>query len=417
MVDDYYINTTFGAALMGLIVGSVLYGLTCMQTFLYYRAYSKDPIGLKLLVFALWILDSTHMVLSTVAIYWYLILNFGNFENLDVGYWAMDIQTDCNGLIGLMVELFFAWRVWKVSNSIWLISFITVLAFLHFSLGIYFTVEGFRLGRFSKYSELTWVTCVGLGSAAACDMTIAISLVYYLLRSRTGFKQSDSIISTLVMYAINTGLFTGVCAAAATICFAFMPTNFVWLAFFWCLGKLYVNSLLASLNSRQALRKIAENRDVRASMNLPRLSTYMEFERPRRGKRRTSSNSSIPGPFSAIEIVVDTTREQKSDYEPTPNPNLTPTASSGNTHTLSKIESVSESSSPQGHKVPRLILSGIISSFFYLTDLFAYDILRSIASTLIVDRATTAFFSLTRIPSFCLHLAEWVFVTMDFVIM
>ncbi|KAL5519810.1 hypothetical protein ACEPAG_1470 [Sanghuangporus baumii] len=355
MADNYFINTTFGAALMGLIVGSVLYGVTCMQTYLYYRAYSKDPIGLKLLVFVLWILDSTHMILSTVTIYWYLVLNFGNFENLDVGYWAMDIQTDFNGLIGLMVELFFAWRVWKVSNSIWLITIITVLAFLHFSLGIYFTVEGFRLGRFSEYSKLTWVTCVGLGSAAACDMTIAISLVFYLLRSRTGFKQSDSIISTLVMYAINTGLFTGVCAAASTICFAFMPTNFVWLAFFWCLGKLYVNSLLASLNSRQALRKIAENRDVRASMNLPRFSTYMEFERPRHVKRRASSNSSIPGPFSPIEIVVDTTREQKSDYEPTPDPNLTLAASPGNAHTLSKIESANESSSSQGHKVPRLV--------------------------------------------------------------
>lgn len=60
-----------------------------------------------------------------------------------------------------------------------------------------------------------------------------------------------------MVYAINTGLLTSICASAAVIAvstasyaivclshkphlqnkFATMPTNFVWLSFFWCLGK------------------------------------------------------------------------------------------------------------------------------------------------------------------------------------
>lgn len=37
--------------------------------------------------------------------------------------------------------------------------------------------------------KLQWVTSAGLGSAAAADMIMAGALSYYLLKSRTGFKQ------------------------------------------------------------------------------------------------------------------------------------------------------------------------------------------------------------------------------------
>ncbi|PPQ72296.1 hypothetical protein CVT26_007127 [Gymnopilus dilepis] len=76
-----------------------------------------------------------------------------------------------------------------------------------------------------------WVTSAGMGSAAAADITIAVSLCYYLMKSRTGFKRSvtplgsnvhstesaerpfqlnrtDSLISTLMIYSLTTGLVT-----------------------------------------------------------------------------------------------------------------------------------------------------------------------------------------------------------------
>lgn len=47
----------------------------------------------------------------------------------------------------------------------------------------------FALREFSKYVQLTWVTSAGLGGAAAADIVIAVSLVYYLSQNRTGFQQ------------------------------------------------------------------------------------------------------------------------------------------------------------------------------------------------------------------------------------
>ncbi|RDX50277.1 hypothetical protein OH76DRAFT_1349316 [Lentinus brumalis] len=253
------IDSTFGAALVGLIVSACLYGITLLQTFSYFRNYSKDTTLIKSLVIILTVLDTLHLVLCTRTIYWYLVTNFDNASNLDVTTWYVDIslQTDCNGLIGLIVEVFFARRVWMMSRN-WLITGIIFL-FAAARHSCTLTLRRFILGRFSKFKSLTWETCVGLGSAAAADIIIASAMCYYLYTKRTGLKRTDSVVALLMVYSVNSGLTTSIIATICVITFATMPTNFVWLSFFWIIGKCrcYVNSFLAlhvSLNSRESLR-------------------------------------------------------------------------------------------------------------------------------------------------------------------
>lgn len=185
-------------------------------------------------------LDTLHLVLCTKTIYWYLITNYNNPDNLDNTTWSMALQTDCNvsspgsfpapreiimasqGIIGLIVECFFARRVWLSGSChspvllvpiswyrsqwarigrLWSLSCVyfrclfvpsfsshlqVVLATLHFGLGVVFTAESFILGHFSKFESLTWVTCTGLGAAAVSDIMIALSMCYYLQKKRTG---------------------------------------------------------------------------------------------------------------------------------------------------------------------------------------------------------------------------------------
>ncbi|RDX50276.1 hypothetical protein OH76DRAFT_1402729 [Lentinus brumalis] len=248
------IDSTFGAALVGLIVSACLYGITLLQTFTYFRKYSNDKTIIKSLVVILTVLDTLHLALCTRSVYWYLVTNFGDASNLDVTTWSMALQVDCNGLIGVMVEVFFARRVWMMSRN-WLITgIIVVLAFMHFSLGVVFTVESFVLGRFSKFASLTWETCLGLGSAAACDVIIAASMCYYLYTMRTGIKRTDSVVALLMVYSVNSGLTTGIIGTICVVTFAAMPTSLIWLSFFWIMGKCYVNSFLGLLNSRERLR-------------------------------------------------------------------------------------------------------------------------------------------------------------------
>ncbi|TDL21955.1 hypothetical protein BD410DRAFT_789039 [Rickenella mellea] len=191
--------------------------------------------------------DTVHLILCTWCIYWYLVSNFGNYPTLGIPHWSMSLQTDANWIVGCGVQMFFARRVLQITRQKFLTAVIIVLSTIHGSLGIYFTVEAFVLKSFAKYKSLTWVTCVGLGSAALADILIAVSLCYFLHKSRTGFARTDTLISTLMMYAINT-------ATLSVICFAVMSNTFVWMSFFWSLGRCTIFTSVA-LNSREAMRE------------------------------------------------------------------------------------------------------------------------------------------------------------------
>ncbi|KAF9454757.1 hypothetical protein P691DRAFT_804114 [Macrolepiota fuliginosa MF-IS2] len=320
------LDTTYGSAFIGLIVAAVLYGVTLLQTFFYYKTYPKDPKVIKALVAIVWFLDTSHLVLCTIAIYWYLVMNFSDPDALTKTTWSMNLQTDCNGLIGLIVECFFARRVWIMSGNGILTLIIVVLACVHFGLGVVFTVEEFLLVENTRFSKLIWVTSTGLGSAAAADIIIACALCYYLLKSRTGFTNTDSLIATLIGYSLTTGLITSVLAFICVVTFATMPTNYIWLAFFWVLGKCYVNSLLAALNSRDSLRERVKPREgtFLHLSHLPQFTTEHQPESPRSDDKssRHLSRQGVPG---SLAVNVHTQTYCRSDYDRGEDSPATPT--------------------------------------------------------------------------------------------
>jgi len=214
----------------------------------------RDSIGLKGLVALLFILDTLHTVLSTYSVYWYLILNFGNVANLDMNMWAMNTQADVNGLIGYLVQLFYARRLYTMSKNIVIPVIITILGGIYFVLGFVFTAKAFELKQFSRYSSLNWVICTGMGSTALADIMITVAMCCYLHRNRIVFPRTEPIVMTLVFYGINSGLVTSTLATGMLVCFLALRTTMTWVVLFWLMGKGYVNSFLFMLNNRDSLR-------------------------------------------------------------------------------------------------------------------------------------------------------------------
>ncbi|TDL19117.1 hypothetical protein BD410DRAFT_806057 [Rickenella mellea] len=263
------LGPTFGAAFIGLIASAVMYGLTLLQTFHYYRGYPRDPSPLK------WLL-----------------------------------QTDASTTVALGVQLYFARRVYQLSKNKLLTAVIVAFAIIHFALGIYFTVESFIVKSFAAYKNFIWVTCVGLGSAAVADILIAVSMCYFLRKNRTGFAKTDTLITTLMTYSINTGLMTSVIASTSVILYSAMPNNLVWISVFWMLGKLYINSFLAMLNSRESLREIVHPSDgsVVQLSNIGRESYVAK-----RAYRYTTDARKARPP---LEVSVQMSTEERIDYIP-----------------------------------------------------------------------------------------------------
>ncbi|KAI9438054.1 hypothetical protein H4582DRAFT_2076647 [Lactarius indigo] len=246
------IRSSFGAAFIGLLVSTALFGLTIAQTWTYFWHYrNKDPKLLRFFIAFVTIMDGFHTVLCAYVIYWYLILNLGNVENLRSSTWVMSFQIIISIIVGASVEFYYARRVYILSQSIICPIIIVVLVAIASFFGIFFTMKEAVLKRFSAFHALTWISCSGMAAGALADLLVAAATCRSLYHRKTG---TDSTITTLMAYSINSGLLTGILGTAMTVSFVVSPSSLTWLAFFWVMSRCYVNSLLALLNSRDYLR-------------------------------------------------------------------------------------------------------------------------------------------------------------------
>lgn len=74
-----------------------------------------------------------------------------------------------------------------------------------------------QLTLFTQVPQLKPLSMSVNAVAAAGDVLITVFLCSFLQRSRTGFHQSDNLINRLMLFSINTGLLTSICAVMSLV--------------------------------------------------------------------------------------------------------------------------------------------------------------------------------------------------------
>ncbi|KAJ6459111.1 hypothetical protein C8R47DRAFT_1081413 [Mycena vitilis] len=121
---------------------------------------------------------------------------------------------------------------------------------------------------------------------AGADTAIAVSLCFVLFNHRSGFRRTNSLIYTLIMYAINRCVLTAGTALIALLMIALRPDSMIYIGPQFLISGLYTNALLASLNSRNRIQG-----DGVVDFNSVHLSTFEAATRPSRaGDLNTSSD-------------------------------------------------------------------------------------------------------------------------------
>jgi len=260
------LGTLLGAGLMGVIISAMIYGITCLQTHLYYTKYSgKDGGRMKFLVGLLWVVDTFHLVLVTTMIYHYTVTNWGDVVVLARTTWSLELNIMTGNILTLIVQCFYARQIWRLSGKNWaLTGTIVLLSLIQLGFGIAFMIHGFQNQVFalseSRVNKI--VTEIALSGDIACDIVISVSMCYYLHKSRTGFKGTDTMINLLITYAIRTCLLTTICITACLIAFIVLPGSMVHSAFYFIACRLYANSLLSTLNARERILDKSIGNDV-----------------------------------------------------------------------------------------------------------------------------------------------------------
>ncbi|KAH9853719.1 hypothetical protein C2E23DRAFT_91919 [Lenzites betulinus] len=279
-----------------------LYGVSCSQMYYYFTSYSKDPWGLKLLVIVVWLSDSAHQALISHSVYWYLVTEYGNPVALTLLTRTIIAEVFFGICTGFFVQSFFVVRIWHLSGKkLAVVIPVAILVLGEFSVGMAYSIKAVSFTTFLEDTRLKSLSIATNAFAAAGDVTIAVLMCKILHDSRTGFSKSDTLINKLMMFSVNTGILTSICACLSLITILAMPNTFVYITFFFLLGRVYSNTLMATLNARKSLRE-ASGGDLSLSLRdmQPTVPSNLSIS-----NRRTGD----------IAIHIDTTHESKHDIE------------------------------------------------------------------------------------------------------
>ncbi|KAK7001571.1 hypothetical protein R3P38DRAFT_3049815 [Favolaschia claudopus] len=265
------LDNVLGTWLIGLILSSVLFGVTCLQMFLYFTRYSShDHRFLKAFVVSLLILDSLHLALVSHSLYSVVVTNFGDYVELETIPWSLLVQTFVGAFLGTMVQLFYGWRIYILSKkSAVLPTFIGISAVAGLVLAALWTHKSFELKLFKFADRLAVLSAVGLAFGATADLLIAGSMIYHLSKNRTGFQKTNKAISKLVAYSVSTGALTSVCAIGNVIAENISPSTLDFVPFFFILIRLHCLSFMSILNSRDHIREQLDAASSHAMVTIP----------------------------------------------------------------------------------------------------------------------------------------------------
>ncbi|KXN86290.1 hypothetical protein AN958_10152 [Leucoagaricus sp. SymC.cos] len=328
---NYFTFNSLGAAFIGVICAAMLYGVSCVQTLYYFTRYPKliqplltspkDVWYIKGLVALVWTFDTIHQCLICHTVYYYVISNFNNPMILTRMVCSVCCSILFKGLVGFLVQGFLTLRVWRLSsNNVYITTTIVSLAHPHFSPCCTYAIGSIQYHDWEELKALKGLSITVNILAVLPDVLIASSLFYFLHRSRTGFRKSDTMITRLVrlylfcrrekclpkvkiVFTVSTGVFTSICAVASLVSILAWGDTLIYVAFYFSLGKLYSNSVLATLNARITIRGLGEDSDELSFS----LQTVTKSGQP------TFNTSTILRPTN-ISIKIDTTQELSRDH-------------------------------------------------------------------------------------------------------
>ncbi|EMD36333.1 hypothetical protein CERSUDRAFT_124232 [Gelatoporia subvermispora B] len=314
VADSLSINSTLGPGLAGIIFSAILYGLTAGQCYTYFGHSPSDPRPVKFLVGILGLLDTMHIVFVTHAIYFYTITLFGSTCALSElpPVWSVSATIPVEIFLETIVRGLFCYRIWKLSGKHRIRLFVIPLIMLSsitFASGIDFMIKEVALIWFEDLQKVAWRLYITTGAGLAADLMIASLQVVLLLRCRTGFLRTDTVLRSLMLYSINTGVLTTVIAVACMILFAAVKGSFIYVAFYLALPQLLLISLLATYNARRYLREAA----VADKVPMELLETPYAFRRTTRVTRIGPDNSFGKLVDKMLDVRVKTTTETKLD--------------------------------------------------------------------------------------------------------
>ncbi|CAK5270981.1 unnamed protein product [Mycena citricolor] len=356
------LDNSVGALSIGVTVATMLFGINCMQSFLYFAEHSqKDGLALKLFVGLLWLLELITAVLINHGIFFYTVSNWGDLSVInEPTVWCVPSSSSLPSqnrkpvagvfwsklgsvftFVALMVQGFFAHRVYilggrrKILPGI--IIFLTLAQF-----GQNVRKSGYLKSAHHRSVRQQWELsirkCRGssdyvrfilldvsptemeqpyvmplFGLELSADMLIAAGLIYYLRQhvKRSAIRETQHIIYVLIKYVVNTCALEVLCLAPLIALWFYEADTLIFIPFVLVMPRVYSLSLLCSLNNRDNLREISNvNPDIDLSIHSAAFRTGENIYRSHVELSPTTSTKSATRIYLHHSVITDGERPE-----------------------------------------------------------------------------------------------------------
>ncbi|KAJ7323976.1 hypothetical protein DFH08DRAFT_968981 [Mycena albidolilacea] len=276
------LNTTIGAYQIGVLVSYVLFGVATAQTYMYFSHFPEDSPKLKALVAFVWVCEMGFTVCIGYALYEYTIIGYGRPEIIFDSSRArsLDMAYLFDGSIAASVQGFFSYRIYALSRKLYIPIVIWTLILLRLLACVMLCVEGLEATSIATYQiQWEWLVTSLSSVSTVNDCVITVTLCILLHKQRTNaYKRTGTLLNKLILWTIETGMLTSASAVVTVVFTVAMKGNFIFFGFYILEARLFSNSLLANLNSREALRAL-NNRHFSLS-NINTTTTMPEINLP-----------------------------------------------------------------------------------------------------------------------------------------
>ncbi|KAJ3483958.1 hypothetical protein NLI96_g5961 [Meripilus lineatus] len=283
------IHNTLGSLLLGNLAAGMFFGITIVQTHLFYVRGQQDHLAIKVLVSPLAalqhlrlisiegflalvrssfetdaidcnetslsrIIDAFHLIAMSHSIYGFAVTNFGKYSALLFPDWGILAMVATGGISDAIVRGIYTFRIWRLGGNVWLVTLITMASLFVLGNVFAFIVEAKMLKDMISIARVSWILYLGFVAPAIADVFITLTLIVTLKHRRTGLEHTDSIIDALIYYSVQSGALTCILALICLVTHILKPYTYMSFGVYFLMPKVYLNALLATLNARKGLR-------------------------------------------------------------------------------------------------------------------------------------------------------------------
>ncbi|KAI0045530.1 hypothetical protein FA95DRAFT_118701 [Auriscalpium vulgare] len=252
-----------GAIIIGVVLGSFLYGVTSQQVIFYFTNFSRDSLVIRLWVVALWILDTTTTALEVCVVYQFYVRRYGESDRSPFDHCIAAVLT---GATIFLVQAFFVFRIRQLRKTVFpasrftnaMFAFFSILALFALATSIQLTYYDLRDPN-SQFRRPIYISNISIGTGL--DVFITIAMVLLLHQHINEFAGNRNPIEQLIFFFITRGIILTL-AQVLQVTLTYAAPGNSWFAVFTCISKVYANSALVTLNNRERLERQSTGRSM-----------------------------------------------------------------------------------------------------------------------------------------------------------